>query len=773
MNALRILVKGQVQGLGFRPFVYRLAQKLKLSGAVSNTRQGVEIHVEGPRAKEIVAGLKQAPPSLARVSEIRVSKAKSLGLSEFRIIASNTDSAQESALDVLPDIATCPDCLADIADNANRRYRYPFTNCTQCGPRYSIIHTLPYDRPRTTMKAFTMCAICGQEYENPENRRFHAQPNCCPACGPKLALLYANGTVFDDISPIETAAKLLSDGRIVAVKSIAGYHIACDATKPDVVAELRKRKDRPDKPLAVMCPDIDTVKRFCLVDTPSRKLLESLARPVVLLPKRLRGNSLAVADSVSPATNCWGVMLAYAPLHYLILQPPVPQPANPQPVAALSALVMTSANIRDQPVITELPEILAKLGSVVDYVLTHDRPIANRADDSVVFSEGATIMVRRSRGYAPTPVILADKQYRLKPLLACGAQQKNTFSLASGNRVYLSPHIGDLDTADSMGFFTETLDLYRKWYDIKPELVACDLHPDYLSTRFAENLSLKSHRPLVRVQHHHAHIASVIAEHNLKTPVLGIALDGTGLGTDGKIWGCELLLCTLKGFRRLGHLRYLPLIGGEAAIAEPARIAAAYLAYLFGPRSIGAIPSLADFQDTPAQLNIGANVVFTSSTGRLFDCVSALLGICTESSYDGQAPARLEAAADPGTRGDYFLEDHITARIHEPLIIDPKPWLSAITADIAKGLPAAHISRKFHNTFISALAFAAKTIGRASKVKTVCLSGGSFQNRILLAGLTKKLLASGFKVFINQQVPPNDGGVSLGQAVVASAQTKR
>jgi hydrogenase maturation protein HypF len=764
MQALHIVVKGQVQGLGFRPFVYRLARELRLCGTVSNTRQGVVIHVQGTNPRALVARLKRAPPDLARISDIKVATVKALNVSEFRIVSSDAGDSDVMNLDVLPDLACCPECLGDVADIGNRRYRYPFTNCTQCGPRYSIVHSLPYDRPRTTMKAFQMCQDCRQEYDNPEDRRFHAQPNCCPVCGPKLSLLHASGALFDDVNPVETAARLLADGRVVAIKSIGGFHIACDATKPEAVAELRKRKNRPDKPLAIMCPDLETIRRFCQIDNGSKSLLETAARPVVLVPKRLKDAELAIADAVAPTTRYWGVMLAYAPLHHLLFA--VAEPG-------LKALVMTSANSKDLPILIESEAVITRLGKVVDYVLTHDRPIANRSDDSVVFHEGGPIIVRRAKGYAPGPVILAEKDYRLKPVLACGGQQKNTFCLAAGNRAYLSPHIGELDSAETMDLFSQTLELYRRWYGIKPELVACDLHPDYLSSRFAENMALKSHHQLVRVQHHHAHIASVIAEHNLTRPVLGIALDGTGLGDDGRIWGCELMACRLRDFKRLGHLRYLPLVGGEAAISEPGRIAASYIAYLFGPAALSGVPALADFQRLAGQLNLGANVVFTSSTGRLFDCVSAVLGLCARASFDAQAPMLLEAAADPKDRGSYFEPEQIILKPGEPLTLDPKPWLAGILSDMKAGISPARISRRFHTTFISALTAAAGILGRQQRLKAVCLSGGSFQNRILLQGLTRSLTAAGFKVYTNRLVPVNDGGLVLGQAVAASAQFKR
>jgi hydrogenase maturation protein HypF len=791
MKAAKLLVKGQVQGLGFRPYVYRLARKLNLKGTVSNTRSGVEIVVQGAKVKEFVATLKSAPPALARIARIEVRAAHLANFKAFSIMGTRSESRPGRAvgkvrdltpvLDVLPDIATCPACREDLSDPENRRLRYPFTNCTQCGPRYSIVLSLPYDRPRTTMKEFRMCPACQREYDDPANRRFHAQPNCCPVCGPKFALLHANGNSFDDRNPIETAVKLLLDGRILAIKSLGGFHVACDATNEAAVAELRRRKDRPDKPLAIMCRSLDMVRRFSRTDVVSSSLLADLARPIVLLAKKPDASEIAVSPIVAPATGYWGVMLAYAPIHHLLFRPT-------DTGAALRALVMTSANPKDEPVISELEELIARLGSVVDYVLTNDRPIANRCDDSVLFvsqipnpkvrrhaQSPAPIFVRRSKGYAPSPVVLNPKSFQIKPVLACGGEMKNTFALAAGNRVYLSPHIGDVNSARGMEFFAQTLDVYRKWYQIVPEAVACDLHPDFMTTRFAENLALKSHRPLVRVQHHHAHIVSVMAEHNLREPVLGIALDGTGLGTDQKIWGCEILLARRAGFERLGHLRYLPLIGGEAVISEPKRIAAGYLIYLFGEQVLSSIPGLTRYRDLLAQLNLGTNVVFTSSTGRLFDAVSGLLGICPHASFDGQAPAQLEAAAESGPpniareRRSYFDESDLTTSAACQIVIDPKRWLEQAVADIGSGLAAGRISKRFHNTFIAALTAACRTAARQCRVRDVCLSGGSFQNRLLLRGLAAALSAARFKVHTNHLVPVNDGGISLGQAVIADA----
>lgn len=733
--------------------------------------------------------MRDAPPRLSRITGMKVAKVKPTGMVGFIIKSSETaDYSDSNAIDILPDLACCPECQQDIAGTDNRRYSYPFANCTQCGPRYSIILSLPYDRPRTTMRQFKMCPQCQAEYDAPANRRFHAQPNCCPVCGPKLSLLHANGEAFDETNALATAVKLLLDGKILAIKSLGGFHLACDALNAAAVAELRRRKNRPDKPLALVCADTESVRQFCVVDADAKGLLEDIASPIVLLLRTRRPTAgWEIPQTIAPGLDRLGVMLAYAPLHHLLFKPL-------NPAQALRALVMTSANPKDEPVISELPELITRLGPVVDYILFNDRPIAHRCDDSVLLptshqpqatghkrhsasrpapANGPQLLLRRSRGYAPQPILLDRKRFKLKPVLACGAELKNTFALAAGNKVYLSPHIGDMGNASSIAFFEHTLDAYKRWFNIKPELVACDLHPDMLATRFAENLSLKSHRPLVRVQHHHAHIASVIAEHNLPEPVLGIALDGTGLGTDEKIWGCEFLLARLKSFERVGHLRYLPLVGGEAAILEPLRIAAGYLVYLFGGSALSRVPAIADSKTVTPQLHLEENTVFTSSAGRLFDAVSAMTGICLKASYDGQAPAMLESAAEPKDKLSYFTPDSLRFDSSGMLILDPADWLKRIVDDVSTGAPAAKVSRRFHTTFIQALAAAARTLAKAGRTKTICLSGGSFQNRILLAGLEQELTETGFKVYTNRALPVNDGGLSFGQAVVADACVRR
>ncbi|MEO0108965.1 MAG: carbamoyltransferase HypF, partial [candidate division WOR-3 bacterium] len=727
------------------------------------------------------------------------------------------------AVEVLPGVATCLECLGDIHACNNRRGGYEFTNCTLCGPRYSIIEALPYDRTRTTMKSFRMCLGCQREYEDPLDRRFHAQPNCCPDCGPRYVLRSVDREVCSTNNPVRTAAELLAQGKILAIKSIGGFHIACDATNENAVSELRRRKTRPDKPFAIMCPDLITARSYALVETHAAELLESSPRPIVLLPK-LPGKSgrhglRPIAPSVAPGLRDLGIMLPYAPVHYLLFNPllrrkHVSGPSSEQdgsrsslsPCERLTALVMTSANAPGEPVTMSFEEVSLRLGGVVDYVLDNNRPIANRCDDSVLLSLPLApqaghrqpntapqhLVVRRSKGYVPSPIVLDTPRLDLSPVLAVGAEQKNTFALAARNRVFISPHIGDLNTATTLEFFGNSLRAYECWFGIKPRVLACDLHPDYLSTRLAEDLAEKRRLRLVRVQHHHAHVVSVMAEHALPEPVLGLALDGTGLGTDGLIWGCEFLKAWYGRFERLGHLRYLPLAGGETAIAEPWRIAAGYLLYLFGdsfclPETL-AKPSgrnpkpQSDHQlalsSIKEQLRAGTNVVFTSSAGRIFDAVSAITGICTKASFDGQAPALLESAAGDLCLGQelscpqYASDSDLVESESGTLLIDPAGWLSRVVRDSSSGIDPTWVSRRFHAAFIKGLSRAAITLCERHELGTVCLSGGVLQNRIVLQGLHKELQASGLAVYTNLQVPVNDGGVSLGQALVADARLK-
>lgn len=740
-----ITVKGAVQGIGFRPFVFRLAKRCGLKGRVHNSVGGVVIELEGAATGDFIRLLESEPPPLARIDTIEIETKPVRPYSDFQIAASSgtTDATSE----IMPDLATCPDCRNEIEQPKTRRYRYPFTNCTQCGPRFSIITKPPYDRIRTTMRTFTMCKDCYREYHDPADRRFHAQPNCCPKCGPGLFLLMATGERLQVDDPIGEAVRLLRKGKILAIKGIGGFHIGCDAANSQSIRELRRRKKRPDKPFALMVATVDQARRICHIETGEETLLGSAAAPVVLLRKK----SGRVAPEVAPANGYLGIMLAYAPLHHLLFS------RTPR----LGPLVMTSGNIQDEPIITTDEEIGSKLGNVVDFIVTHDRPIENRSDDSVVFFDCAPVLVRRARGYAPGTL---SAPFSLKPSLACGALQKNTFALGKGKKVYLSPHIGDLDTEAGLKFFNEMALKYQGWFNVEPEIVACDLHPDYLSTRYAEALN----KPLVRIQHHHSHIAACMADNGLNEPVIGVAYDGTGYGLDGKVWGGEFFVGDYRHFYRKGHLAYLPLAGGDAAIKEPLRITAGYLFHLFGKDIVEHIPEIGVYQGILGKIGPGVNTIQTSSMGRLFDAVSALVGLVPRSSFDGQAPIALEAlVAEVFAEGALADIDPYPVSITD-CVIDPGPIFEGILRDRREGKPTATISGRFHQTVSRATGEICTRIKNDTHIRTVCLGGGVFQNRILSNLIRRELTNLGFEVYMPIRIPINDGGISFGQLMIAT-----
>ena len=734
------IVTGQVQGLGFRPFVYRLAQQFGLAGTVANTRRGVVIIVQGRRARQFLDRLRDHPPALSRITSFKVTVTRSRAHRAFAIIGSRAEAARAS-VDVLPDLALCNDCRADMLERPNRRYEYPFTNCTQCGPRYTIIESLPYDRPATTMRGFRMCACCRREYENPSNRRFHAQPNACPACGPKLTLLDRSGKVVH-ADPLAATAAAIARGGVVAVKSLGGFQLACDATNPRAVVRLRRLKDRPSKPLALMCDRLADIRMFARVSQADAKLLSSPAAPIVLLPKLSRPG-LALADSVAQRNSRLGVMLAYTPLH-LVLFRRIRRLSNRAPV-----LVMTSANRRDDPITISEDELASRFGRAFDLVLTHNRPIANRCDDSVVLSSTpAIIMVRRARGFAPRPVRLARVFHVKHPVLAVGADLKTAFALAQGERVFLSPHIGSLDSPEAEAFFLDTLGRYTSWTGIKPARVACDLHPDYRSTRLAERIAHRLGIPLIRIQHHFAHIASVLAEHGLAGPVLGIAADGAGYGTDGNIWGCELLSVERDlSWTRLGHLGYLRLKNPGVDPADPDQVGREYLSQAKGAR--------------PA-----VSGILTSSLGRLFDAVAAISGVCRTATFDGEAPMALENAVDPRERGSYFVDGDIDLAL-SPAVFRPEPLLLAVSRETRRGVDPAVVAARFHHAVADGLARFAHELARQRGLRSLCLSGGVWQNSTLRSRAAARLCRLGYSVFTNADAPMNDGGIALGQALVA------
>ena len=755
-TTLEIVIRGQVQGLGFRPYVYRLAGALGVLGSVSNSTAGVRILAQGPNSRRLARELEAHPPPLARIASFTVRRTKCRPFNNFEIVTSRR--AADSGVEVLPDIATCPDCRREVADPHDRRAGYAFTNCTQCGPRYTIIENLPYDRPRTTMTRFAMCPDCAREYRCPTDRRFHAQPNACPVCGPRLLLLDNRGEAVPG-DPVALAAMAIARGKTVAVKSLGGFQLACDALSNRAVATLRRRKNRPFKPLAVMCADLATVRRFCRIDRAGGEMLLSPGAPIVLLARRLRP-TLTVSRLVAPGNNRYGVMLAYTPLHLLLLAKVRAIQGTP------TVLVMTSANRRDDPITADDEELFAELGGVFDIALTHDRPIANRCDDSVVASGRAPMLVRRARGQAPQSIRLEPVFHVKQPCLAVGAELKDCFTLAQDGRAFPGPHIGSLASARAERFFAATLERYIAWTGIRPRVIACDLHPDYLSTRLAERLSADRQVPLVRVQHHYAHVLSVMAEHGVREPVLGLAFDGTGYGTDGAIWGCEFVgVDEDLGWSRLAHLAYLRLNQAGDATADPAMTAAAYLLQALGrvPPGIRLGPSLGQL-DRVAATTRGT---WTSSLGRLFDAVAAIIGVRARASFEGEAPAALEAAAEAGERRSYYSADMLDFG-RRPALIRTPGIIRAVAEDARVGTAAGVVAARFQNTVVKAAAAMADRLAQERGVRTVVLSGGSFQNDALRIGIVSALGRIGYRTLHNRLVPANDGGISLGQAVAAA-----
>lgn len=751
----RIVVRGLVQGVGFRPFVYNEARRLGLSGFVRNDETGVTIEAEGrpEQLALLVAALRDHAPPMARVDALTWELLPPAGGAGFAIEHSAGGGPREALISA--DAAPCAACLRELADPADRRYRYPFINCTDCGPRFTIVADVPYDRPLTTMRAFRMCPACQAEYDDPGDRRFHAQPNACPTCGPRL--IWQGGEATGDAA-LRAAVAALAAGQIVAIKGVGGYHLACDACAPAAVAALRARKRREARPFALMVPDLATARWLCAVSDEEAALLCSPRRPIVLLDRRA---DAPVAPEVAPGVATLGLMLPYAPLHYLLMGD----------FAALcgdrpAALVLTSGNLSDEPIAFADEDARARLAPIADGVLSHDRPIHTRCDDSVArVAAGGPLLLRRSRGYAPEPVALPfDCPV---PLLATGGHQKNTFCLASGRRAFLSHHIGDLENLETLTSFREGVAHFQRLFAIRPEAVAYDLHPGYLATQEALAMDLP-HK--LGVQHHHAHIASVIAEHGLAGPVIGVAADGTGYGPDGAVWGCEVLIADLRGFTRFAHLAYAPLPGGDQAVRQPWRVAAAHLRRAYGDDFLGLeIPfvrrlDLARWRPLSQMIARGVNSPPTSSLGRLFDAVAALIGLRDVAQYEGQAAVELEAVAADDGRG-YPVELGVGA----PVALEAAPLVRAIVDDLRAGVPAPVIAGRFHRAVAEALARTCAMARAATGLEAVALSGGVFQNRRLLELLWAMLEADGFRVYTNRQVPPNDGGLSLGQAAVAAA----
>ena len=756
---LRVRVTGVVQGVGFRPFVYALAERLSLTGWVRNTASGVEVEVDGDPAalQSFVQALRSEAPPLARLDRLEAESQAASGFESFAILESHDQAG--AFLPISPDVGICDDCLRELFDPGDRRYRYPFINCTNCGPRFTIITAIPYDRPNTTMAGFPMCPACSAEYEDPRDRRFHAQPIACPACGPHVRLEHAGHGTEQDEAALAAARDVLRSGGIVAVKGLGGFHLACDAQNADAVARLRQRKLRVDKAFALMVGDWPTAEAHGLWTAGDRALLESPARPVVVVPRR---PGSAIARQVAPGQDTLGIMLPYTPLHHLLLER---SQGFPQ------ALVMTSGNLSEEPIATDDDEARTRLATLADAFLMHDRPIHTRCDDSVVRSFGGSAYpLRRSRGYAPFPVRLP---WPVPSILAGGAELKNAFCVTRGEYAFLSHHIGDLENYETLRSFEEGIDHFERLFRLRLEVLAYDLHPDYLATRYLRDRAARQGLPAVGVQHHHAHIAACMAEHGLTgdRPVLGVAFDGTGYGDDGTIWGGEFLLADYARYDRLAYLRPVEMPGGEACVREPWRLALAWLRQA-GIDWSDDLPPVAASDPGARQvvsrlLTAGGNgravrLPVTSSMGRLFDAVAALIGVRQTVNYEAQAAIELEGRMDGGEIGEYAF-----ARAGATL--DPAPMFKALVADLRAGVPASRLSARFHHAVAGMVQWMCEDLRTETGVTTVALSGGVWQNLTLLGEVVQRLRQAGFTVLTHTQVPTNDGGLALGQAVVAAA----
>ena len=746
-----IRVEGVVQGVGFRPFVYTLATGLGLTGFVGNDLDGVFVEVEGPAAtvSDFLLRLERDAPPLARIERVTISAVTPQRSASFAIAASESGGPRRTL--VAADTATCADCLRELSDPADRRFGYPFINCTNCGPRFTIVRDVPYDRPLTTMAAFAMCERCAAEYHDPADRRFHAQPTCCPACGPRLALHPAAG------DPLTMAAELLRQGGILALKGLGGYHLAADAACEQAVARLRAGKHREDKPFAVMAADLAAARQLAGVDPAEAGLLTSPARPIVLLPRQAEA---CVAKATAPGNRQLGIMLPYTAMHHLLL------------AAVTRPIVLTSGNVSDEPIVYRDDEARERLAGIADAFLTHDRAIHVRTDDSVVRAfRGRPMLLRRSRGYVPEPLPVASGFPR--PVLACGAELKNTFCLARDHHAILSHHIGDLENAETLRSFTEGIEHFRRLFDIHPRVVAHDLHPEYLSTKYAVELDGVD---LQGVQHHHAHIASCLADNGEDGPVIGVAFDGAGYGTDGTIWGGEFLAAGLAAFERGGHLAPVPMPGGAAAIRQPWRMAAAYLdadpkapQYPKHPQHLDVVRRNQDrWAAVTAMAQRGVNSPLTSSAGRLFDAAAAILGVRDAINYEGQAAVELEQLAEPGEAGAYPAG----VEAGHPFLIRGADLLHGVIEDLTALVPAPVIAARFHHGVAALIEAGCLLMRDRYGLGTVALSGGVFQNLLLLDATVSRLEARGFRVLLHARVPCHDGGISFGQAVVAAARDR-
>jgi hydrogenase maturation protein HypF len=760
----RIVVKGIVQGVGFRPFVYSLARSLELSGFVLNSSDGVIIEIEGAASTDFVERLRREAPPLSQIMSIDVSQLPHHGYQDFSIMESRDEG---SFTLISADVSVCEDCFRELLNKKDRRYLYPFINCTNCGPRYTITQSVPYDRPNTTMAVFKMCPDCSREYHSPEDRRFHAQPNACHVCGPRVELRVPAQDVQVDTGedPIKETIRLLKEGRIVAVKGLGGFHLACDASNEEAVRRLRAKKRKSNKPFALMSPDVDTVRKFCDVTQAEEEVLTSNRRPIVLLRKH--ANTLP--EEVSPRNLYIGFMLPYTPLHYLLFHFPVSDAAQ-----NFDALVMTSGNIAEEPIVIDNDEAVEKLSGIADAFLVHNRDIFMRVDDTVVkMLDHPPILsfIRRSRGYVPDPILLHDDG---PDVLGTGADIKNIFTLTKGSFAVPSQHIGDMENYETLQFFEESLENLKAVYRVQPVALAYDLHPMYLSTQWA----LRQEDIMkIPIQHHYAHAASVMAERGLTGEVIGVLFDGTGYGTDGNLWGGEFLIADLAGFKRAGHLRYIPLPGGEGALKEPWRIAISYIKDCAGEETERLLDKIGFFRsygkkrvrDILTILDKRQFSPLSSGAGRLFDAISAMTGVCDTSTFEGEAAIALEAI----TRQDILDEYPFTIRPDDTIQVDFAVTVRRIIDDVLGGVEKSIISSKFHNTVVSVILQVVKILAGKYALRDVVLGGGVFQNMYVLERTVPGIESLALNVHIHDKVPTNDAGISLGQAYIIRERIKR
>jgi len=753
----KIQVSGLVQGVGFRPFVFRLAQEGNLAGSVMNNASGVTIEVQGRQEaiEEFITRLRAEAPPLSRIGDVSINEIPCISDHEFSIIESRKGEAVHTLIS--PDVATCDDCLREMLDPADRRFHYPFINCTNCGPRYTIVRNIPYDRASTSMAQFQMCATCQAEYDDPRSRRFHAQPNACWECGPRLEFWSSADRMLAVCDPIAETIAALRAGQIVAIKGLGGFHLAADALNTTAVDLLRRRKHRADKPFAVMVPNLEAVEEFCEIGSAERAILSSLQRPIVLLRRR---ESCLIPAQVAPGVRELGVFLPYTPLHHLLFTK-----------GGFKALIMTSGNMSEEPIAIDNDEARGRLRELADCFLMHNREILLRCDDSVVRASGSQVhQLRRSRGFVPVPVFLHKK---IPAVLAVGGELKNTICLSSGSQAFLSQHLGDLENLAGYGFFAEVIEHLEKILEIQPSAIAHDLHPDYFSTKWA----LEQGLPLIGVQHHHAHIASCMAENHLDGRVVGFSLDGTGYGTDGAIWGGEVLVAGYEDFQRAAHLEYVPLPGGAAAIREPWRMALSYLAHSFGhDYRAEELPFLKDIDAKNRNLIFqiierSINSPLTSSCGRLFDAVAAIIGIRQKVNYEGQAAIELEVAIDNSSpQSGYPFE---LTQDGDGWIIGVDAMFHALIDDVRCSVEPGIVSARFHNGLVDVLANTADRVREQTGLDRVCFSGGTFNNLYLSQRLQKQLEQNGFTVWTQREVPCGDGGLSLGQAMIAAHRLRK